>query len=171
MNPKPKLEPMPERDGDLYRLAETYRARLPVDGRMLIIGARYETDGASIPRILWRLAHPFQPRYVAAALVHDALYGAELLPRHRADEIFRRLLREDNVPRWKARAMWLAVRSFGWLVWRGHTPASIRKAGRLVNLQAPPATATTEDVDRLRSTSATGGASNPNAETKRIELP
>lgn len=196
MNPKPKLEPMPERAGDLYRLAETYRIRLPVDGRTLTIRAGYPTDGASIPRVLWRLAHPFQPRFIASALTHDALYSSELLPRNLADEIFRRLLREDGVPRWKARAMWLAVRGFGWLVWRGHTAASVRKAGQrvhfgdqwcamcgkwgehssgscpeLAHLFSPAAaTATPENVDRCGCTSRTaaGEIDLSNKETKRI---
>ena len=156
MNPKPSLEPMPERGGDIYALDREYRIKLPVDGRTLVIKAGYETDGASIPRALWRLAHPFQPSLIASAVSHDALYSSEVLPRHRADEIFRRLLIEDKVPRWKARAMWLAVRGFGWMVWRAHTQHSIRRAGKFVSLERAVLVVPVVPVDLS------------NAETKRL---
>lgn len=62
-----------------------------------------------------------RPKTYYASLVHDALYqflsdGLPLNRRH-ADAFFRRLLEEsDFAPAW---LYWLAVRLFGWLVWRG----------------------------------------------------
>lgn len=62
-----------------------------------------------------------KPKTYNASLVHDALYqflrdGLPLTRRH-ADAFFRRLLEEsDFAPAW---LYWLAVRLFGWLVWRG----------------------------------------------------
>jgi hypothetical protein len=96
------------------------------DGDRLHVRAGFQSDGASIPPILW----PFVgPRYAAktfpAALAHDALYAGELVSRSRADAEFYRLLRIMGVGRVKAGAYWSAVRAFGWAVWRRHSKGSV----------------------------------------------
>ncbi len=105
------------------------------DGRVLVVRAGFRSDGASIPRPLWPLVGPrFAARTFPAALAHDALYAGELVPREMADAEFHRLLRFTGVGRVKARAYWIAVRSFGWLVWRSHTRGGIALARRWVSV-------------------------------------
>ncbi|MCU7845304.1 MAG: DUF1353 domain-containing protein [Candidatus Thiodiazotropha sp. (ex Monitilora ramsayi)] len=94
-----------------------------------------ETDGASIPRLFWRLiGGPFTGRYVGAALIHDGLYASELLPREVADNIFKAAMLSLNVPAWKASIMFWAVRMGGGGVWKRHTKESIDKARQYVSV-------------------------------------
>ena len=84
------------------------------------------TDGASIPRFLWRLCgHPLQAPRVYAALLHDWLYeGADpkkwtdgTLPsevtRKEADACYMALSRHFGIPWWKANIEYYALRWFG----------------------------------------------------------
>jgi hypothetical protein len=96
------------------------------------------TDGASIPRALWRLVgSPFAGRYLAPAIIHDGLYAAEALPRRECDALFLEAMQETLVSSWRARTMYWAVRAGGWVVWRRHTQASIDTAKQFVQVITP----------------------------------
>ncbi len=75
------------------------------------------TDGASIPRFLWRLCgHPLEVPRVYAALVHDYLYGgggALEMTRKDADKIYRDLLKRYGFGAFKAGVEYHAIRMFG----------------------------------------------------------
>jgi hypothetical protein len=108
--------------------------RCPIGrGRTLCIAPGFESDGASIPRVLWSAVGP---RYAAdtfpAALAHDALYASELVPRDEADAIFRDHLREMGVSRIKRNAYYAAVRLAGWAVWNRHSEQSVYDARRFI---------------------------------------
>lgn len=93
-----------------------------VSGMSFVVPAGVETDGASIPRCLWRICgHPLQVPRVYAALVHDWLYGSAFadVPREKADEIYRELQIAFGIPAWKAWTEWAALRLFGWLHFAG----------------------------------------------------
>jgi hypothetical protein len=76
------------------------------------------TDGASIPKPLWCfIGSPLTGRYVRAAIVHDALYSAQIISRKECDYILLELMEQDKVPKWKRLAMFYAVRLFGWTHW------------------------------------------------------
>lgn len=65
----PKLEPIPGTDN--YRLVADFAYTRP-DGTGEVIPKGFVLDGASIPRLCWRLVgHPFDPDYICAAVVHD----------------------------------------------------------------------------------------------------
>lgn len=104
-------------------------------------GVRYlapggmETDGASIPRLFWRLFDP--PMYslmVPAAIIHDAAYGGivratavdgsgDWLPveKDEADELLELLSIWNGTAPEKAWAARMAVQTFGGGAWRrGH---------------------------------------------------
>ena len=61
-----------------------------------------------------------RPKTYFASMVHDALYqfldAGSPVTRRQADQAFLRLMADSEFSR---RAYWLAVRLFGWLVWRG----------------------------------------------------
>jgi hypothetical protein len=106
----------------LARGKETWRLVAPVRmrdglGAALTIPAGFETDLASVPRILW----PFFPPYgfhLRAAIVHDYLYARRtIVDRGRADAIFLAIMLRYGVRPWRARAMYLAVRLFGAAAW------------------------------------------------------
>lgn len=87
----------------------------------------YETDLASIHRIMWNIISPWD--IARAAVIHDVLYGAlrktlvvnGLHPqtvkvlRAQADNVFRRGMddADPNVPTWKIFSCFWSVRPFG----------------------------------------------------------
>ena len=86
------------------------------------------TDGASIPRWAWRfIGSPFTGKYTGAALIHDALYMAEALPRKQCDNLFLEMLEVEGVSYWKRYAMYWTVRVGGGWVWKKHTKESVEK--------------------------------------------
>ena len=88
------------------------------------VRAGFLTDGASIPAQLRRWAgHPFDWPRIAAALVHDWLYAAHLLPKWLADLVFLVLLVRVGYPIGRSVADWWAVVHFGGPAWRSHGPA------------------------------------------------
>ncbi len=85
------------------------------------IRAGFLTDGASVPILLRRWAgHPFDWPRLAAAMVHDWLYAAHLLPKWLADLIFLALLVRVGYPIGRSVADWWAVVHFGGPAWRSH---------------------------------------------------
>lgn len=130
----PRPSTRPSEDGDEYVLVENYEAAV-LPAHILIIYAGFQTDFASIPRLAWMtIGHPAMPRFQASALIHDALYAAELVSRQGADDLFHSCLLGDGVPRFKAWRMWAAVRLFGGFAWRRHTAASVATARRYCRL-------------------------------------
>lgn len=132
--PQPALQPIP--DTEMYVLVEEYSVWLPCCKRTLRIMAGFVTDGASIPRFLWRVCgHPFSPYAVAPALAHDALYRSRLLPRAECDrELYALMQANGAVARSKAGSFWLAVRSGGWWPWMHHRRRGIQQMRQLVEM-------------------------------------
>ncbi len=83
------------------------------------------TDGASIPRFLWRVCgHPLEAPRVYAAMLHDWLYSGvdpdkprgarpSEISRKDADLCYYFLLRHFGVSRFKAMVEYIALRLFG----------------------------------------------------------
>jgi hypothetical protein len=100
----------------LIRLLED----LEVDTRVgrLLIPAGFESDGASIPKVARALVgSPFEFEYLAAAIVHDALYRKGMfdqVSRAEADLVFRDLMWNTKVAKWKVPLFYAAVRAGGW---------------------------------------------------------
>lgn len=86
-------------------------------------------DGASIPRIAWRVVgHPWQMPLLVCALPHDVLYASEYFTQAECDWIFLELMKAVGINWVKRNTIWLAVKSFGGFVWMKHTRYSINKA-------------------------------------------
>lgn len=89
------------------------------------------TDGASVPRVFWRIVPPLADNHVAAAMIHDQLYctrGYEgKFSRARCDEIFHEALLTCGVSRWKAKIMHWAVRLGGGSGWARHTAGEVQE--------------------------------------------
>lgn len=84
-------------------------------GRLWVASKGLETDGASIPRFMWRvIGSPFTGKYRRAAIIHDAYYqDPEGRTRKDIDKMFYEAMRSDGVIWLKAQAMYRAVRWFG----------------------------------------------------------
>lgn len=96
-----------------------------VGGWLFTVPAGTATDGASIPRALWRVCgHPLQAPRVYAALVHDYLYGGGgpgCITRVDADAIYRSLLVSLGWGACRAAVEYYALRLFGASHWTSRT--------------------------------------------------
>lgn len=93
-----------------------------VNGLWFHVPAGFRTDGASIPRFLWRLCgHPLQFPRVVVALLHDFIYsggGRDVCPtRAEADVVYRDFLVEIGWGKVKAGTEYCAIRIFGGSHW------------------------------------------------------
>ena len=79
----------------------------------------YDWDGASLPRIFWRiLGTPFDPRTMRASCVHDYLYWTQPCTRAEADAVLRAIMILDGCSHLRANLYWLGVRIGGWIPWK-----------------------------------------------------
>lgn len=87
------------------------------------------SDGASIPESLHGvIGCPFGELYTRAAIMHDLFYRSGIFSRKMSDYLFLKMMIEDNVPRAKARAMYLGVRAGGESSYLGMgSPAKFRE--------------------------------------------
>lgn len=99
----------------------------------------FRTDLASIPRIFWRvIGHPASGDVVAASVLHDALYRVQVTTRAEADERLYRAMLARGANRAKAWAVWLGVRTGGWVAWNAVKPADKIAGRKLVTLETSP---------------------------------
>ncbi len=122
----PKVEPMLD-GGECWVLVADFHAK--VDGMAFTVPAGFKTDGASIPRFLWRLCgHPMTTRRFPVAVLHDWLYEADLgLTRQQVDEIYRDGLRALGYGKLTANTEYYALRLFGGSRWMTSTETTPTK--------------------------------------------
>lgn len=90
-------------------------------GKTFTVPKGFIWDGASIPRIAWRvIGHPFMQEFRAPTLLHDMLYDTALLSRKDADLAMKELLIANGVSKARASAMYAAVRTGGLVPWNKH---------------------------------------------------
>jgi hypothetical protein len=78
------------------------------------IPAGFVTDGASIPRFLWRLIdHPFQSDYIEVYVEHDHDYQTGRIPRKEADVKLRDGLARKGMGSIKRSLVYFGVRLCG----------------------------------------------------------
>ena len=98
---------------ELMRLVSTFSYTNP-SGKRTDVPAGYQWDGASIPRMFWRLVgHPFLSSYRRASLIHDWHCEHKDVPWRDAAADLYYACRLSGVPWWQARRVYAAVRRFG----------------------------------------------------------
>jgi len=84
------------------------------------VPAGFTWDGASIPNVFWSVlfVSPFHHTVRRAGLLHDYLYRRRA---HRAlaDAMFLATMKMDGANWAQRTAMYLAVRMFGWIFYKG----------------------------------------------------
>lgn len=100
-----------------YRVAARYRYHSKLLGRIIEIpeNADYRTDFASVPRVFWRIVPP-HGKYAPAAVIHDWLCdqaGKGGIDSETTHRIFLEAMELLEVPWWKRKVMYRAVRWFG----------------------------------------------------------
>lgn len=97
-----------------YSYLTCHSIRVQIDDEFLKIPAGFNTDLASIPRVLWPFMSPAYSAFIAPSILHDYLYRAKTgRSRSEIDAIFYESLVAEGLGRWTAWKMWLAVRIFG----------------------------------------------------------
>lgn len=86
-------------------------------GEKITVPAGSKSDGASIPRLFWRIFPPFG-RYWRAALLHDYLYRYTLRPKAECDKIFREAMLACGVGRLQAWIIYQGVHLFGGIAFK-----------------------------------------------------
>jgi hypothetical protein len=121
-------------NGREWKLKEEFEYHVGTEDseEVIRVPAGFVTDFASVPRLIWSILPPWG-KYGKAAVVHDFCYGTELYPRKRCDEIFLECMVVLQVSSWKRWSMYLAVRGFGWLVWRKHTKVSVNERRKMLH--------------------------------------
>lgn len=66
------------------------------------------------------------------SLLHDALYAGEIFEREICDALFLEAMQSDGVSYFKRYAMYWAVRSFGWTVWKNHEQEEVNAYKKFV---------------------------------------
>ena len=83
-----------------------------------IVPEGYRTDFASVPLALWWIMPP-AGQHSRAAILHDYLYDTPgICSRWFADALFREIMRELEVAKWRRVAAFYAVRFFGGIWWK-----------------------------------------------------
>lgn len=87
-----------------------------IDGERYVVPKDFETDLASIPRLLWPILAPQYAGFVAPAILHDYLYNCgNFGSRQWADQVLYSALIAEGVTRYTAMKFYIGVRLFGWL--------------------------------------------------------
>jgi len=76
----------------------------------IIIEEGFESDGATIPRLLWCVFPPFHPDSLTATFIHDYLCREGLYDK--ADLYYKELLISSRIPKWKRTVLFLGVISW-----------------------------------------------------------
>jgi len=102
---------------DDMRLARLVRPMtFAVRGMLFHVASGFETDFASIPRLLWRVLPPWG-RYGRGAILHDYLYRTAKVTRLEADRCFLEQMAADGVGRARRWVIYAGLRVGGWKAW------------------------------------------------------
>jgi hypothetical protein len=101
----------------------------------VMVRAGFETDGASVPGLLRWVASPFAGEHAPPAVIHDALYGSQLLDRKTADDIFLEAMCYNGTAYLRRYAMYWGVRSGGMFAWNGKSSAKVRRCRDFVSIK------------------------------------
>lgn len=106
---------------DYWRVLDSFKFYTEKMGQIthwVLVPGGFLTDGATVPRMFWSLASPWE-RYSQAAAMHDYLceYGIAYcdgnevkVTRRQADRIFLEGLKAAKISRWRRGLMYTAVR-------------------------------------------------------------
>ena len=98
----------------------TFPKKVTFGGRSFKIPRHFDSDGASVPRLFWRVVFPnTDSRAITAGVCHDFIYRTQPRGWSRldADRMFLALLVEFGTGPLRAYTAYLAVRLFGWIAW------------------------------------------------------
>ena len=120
---RPQLQPIDE-SGELITFRVlcpfAFRSERFFPGKLYVVPCGFETDGASVPRLIPFISGWYVGRAISAAVLHDFLYreGKRLKmieSQAEADLVFLEAMLDTGVPDNVAHNMYFGVRDFGWV--------------------------------------------------------
>ena len=115
-----KLPVVEVREHDEDERGNVYTLLRPITSSGITVPAGFESDGASIPELLWGVVFPRGDRKALfGAIVHDYIYRThpEGWTREDADEVFLYLLQQGGVSYIRRIRAYFGVRLFGKSSW------------------------------------------------------
>ncbi|OWT81123.1 hypothetical protein CEY04_04160 [Achromobacter sp. HZ28] len=103
----------------------------------------FVTDLASIPRVFWVALRP-DADYAYAAIIHDFLYWQQVIPKDRADLIFKMSMEDFQLSKTTVATLYYAVARLGHSAWRENALARSRGERRILRKFPPDARTTWE---------------------------
>lgn len=98
-----------------YRYHVCHDVEMIIDKHKYKIPSGFETDLASIPKLVWPILSPAHSAIIRPAIVHDWFYRKAFdFTRKQTDLIFYHMLVNDGISSPRATIMYAAVRMFGW---------------------------------------------------------
>jgi hypothetical protein len=111
------LQLQPTGDGKTMKVIEPY-SYVDADGHAFSAQPGFQTDGASIPRVLWSLiGSPFTGKYIGAAVVHDVGCTTKKYSWQVTHRMFYDAMLDSGVSEHTAKIMYYGVR-FGGPKWQ-----------------------------------------------------
>lgn len=91
-------------------------------GQVIVIGERFETDGATVPRPFWSIPGLAPHDWPRAAILHDWLWelryrSVPAIGFRESNRLLRQAIRCEGWPLVIAWLAWLGVTCFGWWFW------------------------------------------------------
>ena len=111
----------PRPDGRTWVVLSDFGYEVGEEGSddVINVGIGFQTDFASIPRLLWAFL-PQWGKYGNADVIHDWLYWDQRRGRRASDDIFLEGMKVLEVSAWKRNVIYYAVRAFGGFAWRSN---------------------------------------------------
>lgn len=98
-----------------YQYKTCHDIKFIVNKKRFLIPKNFETDLASIPKIIWPIVSPAHSSLMRPAIIHDWFYRKNCkFSRFQTDLIFYYMLKNDGISEFSATTMYAAVRIFGW---------------------------------------------------------
>ncbi|AFY56034.1 Protein of unknown function (DUF1353) [Rivularia sp. PCC 7116] len=134
--PRAKVSYIPEEDA--WTLEEEYCYEDKIKGTKIILHKGFSFDLSSIPRFLWIICGTHELS-LEAPLIHDFMYMSKggkkmyfnqkpilgnietkeiFYSRKEADKLFRKMMQEAGVSKWRGLFGYMGVRLFGGMYWK-----------------------------------------------------
>lgn len=107
----------PSTDGTAWETTRDLPFEVGCKGSGIVVTVPFgtKTDLASVPRVLWPLVQPHNPRFAAAYVLHDYLCRWRAFDRITADAILKNALLALGASWFYAGMIHLAVSTFRWV--------------------------------------------------------
>lgn len=111
------LKPVRGAGRNVFQIMSDFGVQMD-DGTQIWIRPRSFTDGGSIPTCIQWLISPWDDGCAEGFVVHDELYHTGQVSREKADLYLLELMIVQEVPAWKRKCIYYAVKWFGGGPWK-----------------------------------------------------